>query len=90
MQHARAADGGGSTRFRVLCAADEAFERSADCSLGNSCCRCLAHGSLAAVAGGVDADNDAHEAVLGTALSITLFGGVTFTLRYLMGRVYSG
>jgi hypothetical protein len=42
------------------------------------------------MAGGVDADKDAHEAVLGTALSITLFGGVTFTLRYLMGRVYSG
>jgi hypothetical protein len=42
------------------------------------------------MAGGVDADKDAHEAVLGTALSITPFGGVTFTLRYLMGRAYSG
>lgn len=42
------------------------------------------------MAGSGDADKDAHEAVLGTALSITLFGGVTFTLRYLMGRVYSG
>jgi len=42
------------------------------------------------VAGGVDADKDTHEAILGTALAITLFRGVTFTLRYLMGRVYPG
>ena len=43
MQHARAVDGGGSTRSRVLCAADEAFERSADCGFSDSCRRNLAY-----------------------------------------------